>query len=215
MESCVGTEYVPFKTPLAMEGKVMCGPGLRGIRQTSLASTMSFHCECAKDAMSSHCCLSASLQVEAYMGGVVSKMRTELREVMGACVRDYPAKPREQWMFDWPSQVALVRSRAAGRCVMGGQRLGCGCNTVLPDLLLHCLVAYCVQMVNQMYWCLEVEEAFEKLGKGDKNAMKVGMAADVHLHRHKGGVSLLPLKAWPSASTGLQREAGFAADAPH
>ncbi|EFN60095.1 hypothetical protein CHLNCDRAFT_133411 [Chlorella variabilis] len=73
-------------------------------------------------------------KVEAYMGRVVDKMRAELRAVMGDSVRDYPAKPREKWMFDWPSQVAL--------------------------------------MVNQMYWCQEVEEAFGQLAGGNKNAMK-------------------------------------------
>jgi dynein heavy chain len=50
-------------------------------------------------------------QVEAYMGGIVDKMRSELRAVMAASVADYPAKPRERWMFDWPSQVALVSWR--------------------------------------------------------------------------------------------------------
>ncbi len=54
------------------------------------------------------CLSSAPLQVEAYMGKVVDKMRSELRGVMGGSVLDYPAKKREQWMFNWPSQVALV-----------------------------------------------------------------------------------------------------------
>jgi dynein heavy chain len=45
------------------------------------------------------------------MGGVVDKMRSELRSVMGQSVRDYPSKPRDKWMFDWPSQVALVGGR--------------------------------------------------------------------------------------------------------
>ncbi|KAI3429649.1 hypothetical protein D9Q98_005734 [Chlorella vulgaris] len=93
MESCVGVEYVPFTTPLALDGKV-----------------------------------------EVYMGGVVDKMRSELRSVMGQSVRDYPSKPRDKWMVDWPSQVAL--------------------------------------MVNQMYWCLAVEEAFEKMARGNQQAMK-------------------------------------------
>lgn len=28
-------------------------------------------------------------------------------------VRDYPAKKRDKWMFDWPSQIILVRSGRA------------------------------------------------------------------------------------------------------
>lgn len=31
-------------------------------------------------------------------------------------------------------------------------------------------------MVNQMYWCQEVEEAFGQLAGGNKNAMKVRLA---------------------------------------
>lgn len=47
-------------------------------------------------------------QVETYMARVVDKMRSELRGILAASVRAYPAKPREQWLFDWPSQTILV-----------------------------------------------------------------------------------------------------------
>jgi hypothetical protein len=33
---------------------------------------------------------------------------------------------------------------------------------------------FALLMVNQVYWCQEVEEAFDQLAKGDKGAMKVG-----------------------------------------
>lgn len=56
------------------------------------------------------------------MGRVVDKMRAELRAVMGDSVRDYPAKPREKWMFDWPSQVALVSAGGGILLVSRGQR---------------------------------------------------------------------------------------------
>lgn len=53
------------------------------------------------------------------MTDIIGKMRSELRSILKASVDDYPSKPREQWLFDWSSQVILV--------------------------------------VNQIYWCLEVE----------------------------------------------------------
>lgn len=74
-------------------------------------------------------------QVEQYLTDIINKMRGELREITDRSVQAYPTKPRDQWIFDWPSQIILV--------------------------------------VNQIFWCMEVEEAFQKLGKGQKNAMQV------------------------------------------
>lgn len=93
MESCVGTEYIPFKTAVALEGKV-----------------------------------------EVYMNTIIKKMRDELRLVLSDSVKDYPAKPRHQWLFDWSSQMILVG--------------------------------------NQIFWCQEVEEAFDGMAKGDAKAME-------------------------------------------
>lgn len=67
MESCVGVEYVPFKTALPLENKV-----------------------------------------EEYMNDIIQKMRNELRFIVKDSVEDYPKKPRDVWLFDWPSQVILV-----------------------------------------------------------------------------------------------------------
>lgn len=39
-----------------------------------------------------------------------------------------------------------------------------------------------MQLVNQIYWCMEVEEAFERLAAGDKGAMKVGRRRDAPGH---------------------------------
>lgn len=58
--------------------------------------------------------------MEAYLNDTVAKMRSELRRVLKESVVDYPGKPRDKWLFDWPSQVILV--------------------------------------VNQIFWCQEVEE---------------------------------------------------------
>lgn len=42
------------------------------------------------------------------MARVVDKMRSELRGILRDSVRDYPAKPRDKWMYDWPGQIILV-----------------------------------------------------------------------------------------------------------
>ncbi|KAK9867723.1 hypothetical protein WJX84_004647 [Apatococcus fuscideae] len=94
MVSCVGTEYVAFKSPLPLQNKV-----------------------------------------EQYLTDIINKMRGELREITDRSVQAYPTKARDEWIFDWPSQIILV--------------------------------------VNQIYWCMEVEEAFQKLEKGKKDAMQV------------------------------------------
>jgi len=43
----------------------------------------------------------------------------------------------------------------------------------------HASISACpaglLQVVNQIYWCQEVEEAFAQMKRGDKDAMKVGM----------------------------------------
>ncbi len=79
------------------------------------------------------------MQVEQYLTDIINKMRGELREITDRSVKAYPTKARDEWIFDWPSQIILV--------------------------------------VNQIYWCLEVEEAFQKLEKGQKNSMQVGHCA--------------------------------------
>lgn len=70
MVSCVGTEYIAFKTPLALENKV-----------------------------------------EVYMNDIVKKMRDELRIILKESLEAYTAKPRDGWLFDWPSQIILVVSQ--------------------------------------------------------------------------------------------------------
>lgn len=75
-----------------------------------------------------------SPQVEAYLAATVDKMRSELRGILADSVQAYSAKPRDAWLFDWPSQVVLVgcweRDWAwpvAGRSGMHLQ----GCNAAL------------------------------------------------------------------------------------
>lgn len=35
-------------------------------------------------------------------------MRYTLRDIFEHCVKSYEAKPRDEWVFDWPAQPALV-----------------------------------------------------------------------------------------------------------
>ena len=70
MVSCVGTEYVEWKSALALQNKV-----------------------------------------EEYMNDIVQKMREELRLVLKESLEAYSAKPRDEWLFDWPSQIILVVSQ--------------------------------------------------------------------------------------------------------
>ena len=50
------------------------------------------------------------------MGEIVKRMRSELRGILRDSVLDYPSKPREKWLFDYPSQV---RWRGAGKAGWG------------------------------------------------------------------------------------------------
>lgn len=65
-------------------------------------------------------CLHWQPQVEKYMTEIVTKMRSELRDILRDSVVDYTTKARDKWLFDWPSQIILV--------------------------------------VNQVFWCQEVEQ---------------------------------------------------------
>lgn len=67
-------------------------------------------------------------KVEDYMNDIIQKMRDELRSILRASVADYPKKKREDWLFDWSSQLILV--------------------------------------VNQIYWCQEVETVSGGGGRG-------------------------------------------------
>jgi hypothetical protein len=76
-------------------------------------------------------------QVEKYMTDIVDGMRAELRAILGASVESYSHTPRDQWLFEWPSQIILV--------------------------------------VNQIFWCQEVEAAFLSLSRGKANALQASI----------------------------------------
>ena len=49
------------------------------------------------------------------MNRLVERMRAELRGILHDAVLDYPRNKRDQWLFDWPSQIILVGGRRASR----------------------------------------------------------------------------------------------------
>ncbi|NXK90148.1 DYH17 protein, partial [Formicarius rufipectus] len=47
-------------------------------------------------------------QVEVWLNRVLERMRSTLRQLIPRALVTYEAKPREQWLFDYPAQVALT-----------------------------------------------------------------------------------------------------------
>ncbi|NWU85052.1 DYH17 protein, partial [Onychorhynchus coronatus] len=47
-------------------------------------------------------------QVEVWLNRVLERMRATLRQLIPRALVTYEAKPREQWVFDYPAQVALT-----------------------------------------------------------------------------------------------------------
>ncbi|NXJ94967.1 DYH17 protein, partial [Corythaixoides concolor] len=50
-------------------------------------------------------------QVEVWLNRVLASMRSTLRQLIPDAVGTYEEKPREQWVFDYPAQVALTCSQ--------------------------------------------------------------------------------------------------------
>ncbi|XP_029686913.1 dynein axonemal heavy chain 9 isoform X2 [Takifugu rubripes] len=55
----------------------------------------------------SHCC-ECTGQVEVWLTRLLDTMRSTVRDEMTEAVLAYEDKPREQWLFDYPAQVALT-----------------------------------------------------------------------------------------------------------
>ena len=51
-------------------------------------------------------CLSA--QVEVWLNRLLDAMRATMLKEMAESVGSYEEKPRDQWLFDYPAQVALT-----------------------------------------------------------------------------------------------------------
>ncbi|XP_063367395.1 dynein beta chain, ciliary-like [Cydia amplana] len=53
-------------------------------------------------------CLDCSGKVEVWLNRVTECMRYTLRDIFEHAVKSYEDKPRDEWVFDWPAQPALV-----------------------------------------------------------------------------------------------------------
>ncbi|XP_013170954.1 PREDICTED: dynein beta chain, ciliary-like [Papilio xuthus] len=53
-------------------------------------------------------CCDCSGKVEIWLNRVTDCMRLTLREIFEHSVKSYEEKPRDEWVFDWPAQPALV-----------------------------------------------------------------------------------------------------------
>ncbi|KAG7298071.1 hypothetical protein JYU34_018841, partial [Plutella xylostella] len=53
-------------------------------------------------------CCDCSGKVETWLNRVTDCMRYTLRDIFEHCVKSYEEKSRDEWVFDWPAQPALV-----------------------------------------------------------------------------------------------------------
>nr|CAB3508098.1 unnamed protein product [Spodoptera littoralis] len=53
-------------------------------------------------------CCDCSGKVETWLNRVTDCMRMTLRDILAHSVKSYEEKPRDEWVFDWPAQPALV-----------------------------------------------------------------------------------------------------------
>ncbi|KAF9414328.1 hypothetical protein HW555_007725, partial [Spodoptera exigua] len=53
-------------------------------------------------------CCDCTGKVETWLNRVTDCMRLTLRDILAHSVKSYEEKPRDEWVFDWPAQPALV-----------------------------------------------------------------------------------------------------------
>ncbi|XP_071429942.1 dynein axonemal heavy chain 17 isoform X2 [Pithys albifrons albifrons] len=58
-------------------------------------------------------------QVEIWLNRVLERMRSTLRQLIPRALVTYEAKPRDQWLFDYPAQVALTCTQIAWTSEVG------------------------------------------------------------------------------------------------
>jgi dynein heavy chain len=123
-------------------------------------------------------------KVEAYMNDVVDAMRGALKSVLRASVAAYPGKPRDQWLFDWPCQIALVASQIfwcqeveqAIADAAGGGSGGSGGGGKAPDP--HALRKYNEFQVAQLTRLIEVTRT--ALSRSDRQKVMNMVTIDAH-----------------------------------
>lgn len=85
-------EHVPFKAPCCdCSGKVCI---IISSMRYNLFNRYTLKINCA--------------QVEIWLNRVTDCMRYTLRDIFDNAVNTYEEKPRDEWVFDWPAQPALV-----------------------------------------------------------------------------------------------------------
>ncbi|KFQ06883.1 Dynein heavy chain 17, axonemal, partial [Leptosomus discolor] len=74
-------------------------------------------------------------QVEVWLNRVLGSMRSTLRHLIPEALVTYEEKPREQWVFDYPAQVALTCSQIwwSTEVGMAFSRLEKGCENTMRD----------------------------------------------------------------------------------
>ncbi|XP_044152524.1 dynein axonemal heavy chain 9 [Bufo gargarizans] len=111
-------------------------------------------------------------QVETWLNRVLDSMRSTVRHEMTEAVTAYEEKPREQWLFDYPAQVALTCTQIWWTTEVGisFSRLEEGYENAMKE--------YYKKQVNQLNTLITM--LIGQLSKGDRQKIMTICTIDVH-----------------------------------
>ncbi|XP_056405417.1 dynein axonemal heavy chain 9 [Hyla sarda] len=111
-------------------------------------------------------------QVETWLNRVLDSMRATVRHEMTEAVTAYEEKPREQWLFDYPAQVALTCTQIWWTTEVGISfaRLEEGYENAMKE--------YYKKQVNQLNTLITM--LIGQLSKGDRQKIMTICTIDVH-----------------------------------
>uniref|UniRef100_A0A674EYE2 Dynein axonemal heavy chain 17 n=1 Tax=Salmo trutta TaxID=8032 RepID=A0A674EYE2_SALTR len=111
-------------------------------------------------------------QVEMWLNRVLERMCATLRVEFGEAVQAYEEKPREQWLFDYPAQIALATTQIWWTTEVGiaFARLEEGYENALKD--------YFKKQVTQLNTLITL--LIGKLSRGDRQKIMTICTIDVH-----------------------------------
>ncbi|KAG8542256.1 hypothetical protein GDO81_027097, partial [Engystomops pustulosus] len=111
-------------------------------------------------------------QVETWLNRVLDSMRSTVRHEMTEAVTAYEEKPREQWLFDYPAQVALTCTQIWWTTEVGISfaRLEEGYENAMKE--------YYKKQVNQLNTLITM--LIGQLSKGDRQKIMTICTIDVH-----------------------------------
>ncbi|XP_030063865.1 dynein axonemal heavy chain 9 [Microcaecilia unicolor] len=111
-------------------------------------------------------------QVETWLNRVLDTMRATVRHEMTEAVTAYEEKPREQWLFDYPAQVALTCTQIWWTTEVGISfaRLEEGYENAMKE--------YYKKQVNQLNTLITM--LIGQLSKGDRQKIMTICTIDVH-----------------------------------